>query len=381
MSRIQWKLVTVFAVFLLFHSFIVVSADEPAAEGDDVEVSRLVKIDDNWMEAEVFIVEPGKTIEMRVDSPAAAAPAVVSHLVPDPEKTQTYGLSTSNEYRWTVPFGKAIQLDGERLEWTAPAGPGHYKIDCRLNIRRSLSYKEGDASEKHRELKPLIANTTFHILVPHEFDPEGPGIIEGYPIGVYPRETGPNVKAVVASHRDRYKPPKWFVAVTSETAELRVSEHFRLREFVPDAPKGETVYFPYNPQLTEALEAIRAELVTSGVRTPRIRILRGYVSPHEAERLRRQGISMLTWNRYQYGDAVLVIVDKEFDDKMDDLNGSGSVDDADVRIVATVIRRVQDRLKMPGWIGVYSKRPDNTLPETPMVGFDLRGWRVETYGD
>ena len=169
------------------------------------------------------------------------------------------------------------------------------------------------------------------------------------------------------------------MAVTPETRDLHVSEHFRLRDFVPGAQEDTTIYFPYNADLCRALEALIADLGESGIATPRLAILRGFLSPYDAERLRRQGIRLLRWNRYQYGDAALLIVDCNSDGKMDDLDGDGLVDMRDAEALGRLVNGVQKRLGLPGWIGIYAGPPDKTLPDTPMVGFDVRGWWVETY--
>jgi hypothetical protein len=353
------------------------TSDAPPANADN-PVTRLVKLDGEWREAEVYVVQPGRKAELRVDCPSPSTTAMISELAPKPGETRTFGLTITRQHRWTVPFGIAVQLDENRLEWLAPAESGHYRILAAVDLRSNVSVRQGPGLEKTRPLEPVEAQTTFHFLVPAKFDPEGSGAINGYPIGVYPREDEPGVKAAVASHRDKYKPPEWFVPVTAETADLRVSQHFRLREFIPNVSLDKTVYFPFNYDLVRMLQAIRAGLIEAEIKAPIIRIVRGYLSPYEADRLRRQGVSVLKWNRYQYGDAVLFIVDGNLDDKMDDVTGDGEVDVRDAKAVANVVRKVQDELDMPGWLGVFARRADQTLPETPMVGFDLRGWSVET---
>jgi hypothetical protein len=386
---------TVIAATLVALSFCILggSAAAPAAESKAkrspalaaseaaAPLVRQALIEDAWREAEVFIVLPGKTVAMRVVRPEASATVTVGDLAAAASKAAapTFSSSRSTDYRWRVPFGKVQRFGENQIEWLAPTRPGHYPIECEIESQGKLSYAAGDAEGRSRELPAVRASTTFHFLVPYEFDAEGQGVIEGSPIGVYPNENAKEVKAVIADHRDRYRAPRWFVAVTSATRELFVSDHFRLREFVPSAPKDATTFFPYNANLCRALEAVVADLKTSETAEPHLRILRGFVSPYEAERLRRAGARLLTWNRYQYGDGVLVVANDNASEKMGDLNRDGKVDVRDAEKLARVINGVQKRLGLPGWSGVYAERPDKTLPETPMVGFDVRGWWTESY--
>jgi hypothetical protein len=343
---------------------------------------RQVRIEDTWREAEVFVVLPGNTVEMRVVRADAPVAADVSDLAPAGGKGSplSFSSSRSSDCRWKVSFGRVQHLGENQIEWVAPKTPGHYAIECEIESQGKLSYAAGEGGPTSRDLPAFRAATTFHFLVPYEFDAEGHGVIEGYPIGVYPNENAKDVKAVIADHRDRYRPPHWFVSVTSATRELFVSEHFRLREFVLNAPKDATCYFPYNANLCRALEAVLDDLKSPELPTPHVRILRGFISPYDAERLRRSGAKLITWNRYQYGDGVLVVANDTGGEKMGDLNGDGKVDVRDAETLARIVAGVQKRLRLPGWSGVYPERPDTTLPETPMVGFDVRGWWGESYG-
>jgi len=335
-----------------------------------------------WQGPEAYAVLPEKTIELRAVCPEGADVGDLDELVPPAKKgsVRTFLLSRSTDYRWKIPMGTIEQLGDNRVAWVAPQKPGHYEIGCEIESHGTVRVTAEGSGEKSRELPVFHTATTFHVLVPHEFDPEGRGVIEGSPIGVYPNEKGKDVKAVIADHRDRYQPPRWFVAVTPDLRGLRVSDHFRLGDFVPDAPNDATVYFPYNADLCRVLEAVLAELKTADMAEPHLRILRGFVSPYEAERQRRAGARLLTWNRYQYGDAVLIVANRDGGAKMGDLNGDDKVDVRDAEALSQIVTRVQKRLGLPGWIGVYAEPPDKTLPDTPMVGFDLRGYWAESYG-
>lgn len=356
------------------------SAGAPTEAGP--AIIRKVLVEQTWREAEVFVVLPKTAVEMSPVWTETPTLAKLDELAPSAAQggERTFSSSRSTQCRWKVPLGNVKSLGENRLGWEAPTAPRHYRIVCEIESQGAVSCTAGDAEPKSREWPTVRASTTFHFLVPYEFDPEGPGVIQGYPIGAYPNENAKEVKAIIAAHRDRYRPPRWFVAITSATRELHVSEHVRLCDFVPHAAKEATVYFPYNANLCRTLEAINADLGSLASPPPHLRILRGFVSPYDAERLRRLGARLITFNRYQYGDGVLVVANSDGGEKMGDLNRDGKVDARDAETLANIINRAQKRIGLPGWVGVYGEQPDKTLPETPMVGFDVRGWWAESFG-
>ena len=356
---------------------------EPAASKspETDKLTRQVLFEDEWREGEVFIILPGKPLQLLVSNPDALATTDLGELSPPAGKgtVRTFSSSESTDCRWKVAYGKVQSVGDNQIVWHAPTAPGHYPVLCEIESRTRLSVASGSDTPKSRDLPVFRASTTFHFLIPYEFQPEGSGVLNGYPVGVYPNENAGDVKSVIAQHRDRYRPPRWFVPLTSATRELYVSPHFRLREFMPQAPKDATVYFPYNSNLNRILETIVEDLTTSATPEPHLRILRGFIPPYEAEQMRRGGVRLITFSRHQYGDGVVVVANNDGSDKMGDLNGDGKVDVRDAETLARVIQSAQKRLGLPGWIGVYAERPDNLLPETPMVGFDVRGWSAESY--
>jgi hypothetical protein len=338
---------------------------------------------EQWREAEVFVVEPGQTVQLGVAMPEDFAAAEIDELSPNAMRPgeRVFNVSVANDYRWSVPSGIPVRLNQNRLEWVAPAIGGDYAIGCEVSARGVVAHKTGANSQESQSVKPLTAGVLFHFLVPYRLESATSAVIQGCPIGTYPDVTAKNVRASVAGHREQYRPPEYFVPVTSATAKLRVSEHFRLGDFVTVAPTDSPAFFPFNPKLVAALEGVYSALEAAGFARARIRVLRAFISPHQAREFAKRGIKLLPWNRYQYGDGVIIIVDNDNDGKLDDLNGDGALDRRDALALARIVAGVQKKRDLRGWVGLYTKDPGATLPDTPMVGFDVRGWQIEEITD
>jgi hypothetical protein len=75
-----------------------------------------------------------------------------------------------------------------------------------------------------------------------------------------------------------------------------------------------------------------------------------------------------------YGDAIDFYIDNDRDGRMDDLNGDGRVDLADLRIVVQAAERVERRFpELVGGIGVY---PPRRGAHSGFIHIDARGTRA-----
>lgn len=167
----------------------------------------------------------------------------------------------------------------------------------------------------------------------------------------------------------RYANPAGFFVVTPDLRGQSVSPHFTIGEFAmrdgARGPAGET-YVVLQPELLEKLELTLAELAASGVRARDFRILSGFRAPHYNSGVEGAAPS----SRHQYGDAADLIVDDDGDGRMDDLNGDGRVDRADIYLVADAFERVERHARgLVGGLGLY----DATGPSGPFLHVDVRG--------
>lgn len=205
---------------------------------------------------------------------------------------------------------------------------------------------------------------TFVNLVP--FAEKKKGMLGTYRMGSWPAE-----QRSVAS--DRYRNPAGFIRVTPENQDTRISEHFRLRDFLTkDQASIWPKYLVLQEGLIDKLELVIGALNKRGINVTRMSVMSGFRTPQYNERGVGAG-GRAQNSRHQYGDAADVFVDNDANGHMDDLNGDGRVTIADARFLARVVDRVeQDHPALTGGVGIYSANSAHG----PFVHVDVRGVRA-----
>jgi hypothetical protein len=211
----------------------------------------------------------------------------------------------------------------------------------------------------------LVPNLTVLSMVP--LSEKRGGRIGQYLIGSWPNETGGTPRS------EAYRPPRGMVRVTPENLDLPVSRHFLLRHFVT---KGQENVWPkyvlISPRLLDKLELTIDELNRSGVPVQRVGVISGFRTPsYNAGGGDTSGRGALS--RHMYGDAMDWFVDNNGDGRMDDLNGDGSVDADDGRVIIQAGERVEAQYPdLVGGLGLYSP----TGAHAGFVHTDTRGYRA-----
>lgn len=216
-------------------------------------------------------------------------------------------------------------------------------------------------------LKP-VSDLQVITLVP--FSEKRNGRVGLYFIGNWPAERGGAVRA-------NYAPPPGFIEVTPANADTRVSEHFRLRDFLThDQPNVWPKYLVLNPRLVDKLELVLADLAARGIPSEGIHIMSGFRTPrYNAGGGDRRGRAALS--RHMYGDASDVWIDNDHDGRMDDLNRDGRVDIADARVIQDAVDRVERaHPELVGGCGTYPA----TSSHGPFTHIDTRGYRARWIG-
>lgn len=192
------------------------------------------------------------------------------------------------------------------------------------------------------------------------------GRIGTYNIGNWPYEQGGAPKEV-------YRPPAGLIQVTPENRDLWLSEHIQLKDFIT---KGQENVWPkyvaVQPRVLDKVELVIQELQSMGHPVTNIFAVSGFRTPsYNAGGGVTTGRGKLS--RHMYGDAMDIAVDNDNNGIMDDLNGDGSINLADARVIGAAVDRVE--AKYPNLVGGMHYYPP-TGGHQGMVHIDTRGFRA-----
>ena len=219
---------------------------------------------------------------------------------------------------------------------------------------------------------PVAANgtkTPFTFIVLRPFGEKRGDSLQGYRLGRWPSERWMMGK--------KYWNPDGFIEVTPENAQLRLSDHFTLEEFLTHDQRDVWPRFVVLQEpLVDKLELVLADLAAHGVPTDRVRVLSGFRAPYYNDRIVAEGAARAS--RHQYGDAADIYIDADGDGRMDDLNHDGKLDLRDTQVILQSVERVERAYPaLVGGLGLYHAMGTHG----PFAHIDVRGttarWRRE----
>ncbi len=197
------------------------------------------------------------------------------------------------------------------------------------------------------------------------------GRLDNYYIGSWPRRT------TTKGGRVAYNPPNGFVEVTPENENTRLSEHFRIRDFLThDQPNVWPKYVVVNMKLVDKLELVLSDLEAHGVNTSGVHVMSGFRTPqynHSGGDPRGRA----SLSRHMYGDAADIYIDNTGSGAMSDLNHDGRVDIGDARVILASVNRVEQKHpSLVGGCGIYV----GNAAHGPFVHIDTRGYPARWTG-
>lgn len=171
------------------------------------------------------------------------------------------------------------------------------------------------------------------------------GLLNGYVIGDNPL---PHSRP---EYHHLYQRPTHFIEVTAENRSNPVSAHFRLEQFLCKQVSGYPKYLVLQPSLLELLERLMTHLRGQGYTISTLGVISGYRTPWYNKKIGNTPNS-----RHVYGDAMDFFIDQDGDGRMDDLDGDGSVTNADVDFLYELVdefRRLPENADLVGGVGRY----------------------------
>jgi hypothetical protein len=213
------------------------------------------------------------------------------------------------------------------------------------------------------ELHATSDGEPFALLALRDFTVKTGAYVGGYRMGFWPAE----LRRIRSS---AYRNPSGFVEVTQSNADTRLSEHFRLRDFLThDQADVWPKYLVLREALVDKLELVLEDLERSGHRTNHVVVLSGFRTPAYNLAL-GDASGRARESRHQYGDAADIIIDSDGDGRMDDLDLDGRSDVGDVRVVERAVERVERvHPELVGGLGLYQAMG----PSGPFAHIDVRG--------
>jgi len=256
----------------------------------------------------------------------------------------------------TIPSGAVATFSsGAAAESTstlaAPNRPGIW----------NLALKIGNA------IKPL---GDFSVITLRPASEEKGGRLGLYFIGNWPaaRKGRPGVT---------YAPPTGFIEVTQQNQNTQLSEHFKLKDFLPhDQQNVWPKYIVLDMKLVDKDELVLQDLQEHGINPAGVRVMSGFRTPqYNAGGGDPRGRAALS--RHMYGDANDIYIDNDGDGQMDDLNHDGRVNIADAKVIQDAVNRVERaHPSLIGGCGIYS----GTSAHGPFTHIDTRGYPARWIG-
>ena len=216
-------------------------------------------------------------------------------------------------------------------------------------------------------IKPLAG---FSVITLRSASEEKGGRLGLYYIGNWPaaKQVRPGVV---------YRPPSGFIEVTPENQNTQLSEHFRLKDFLPHDQAGVwPKYIVIDMKLIDKDELVLTDLQQHGIDISGVRVMSGFRTPqYNAGGGDPRGRAALS--RHMYGDANDIFIDSDGNGVMDDLNHDGRVNIADARVIQDAVTRVERaHPSLVGGCGIYS----GTSAHGPFTHIDTRGYPARWIG-
>ncbi len=298
-------------------SVVAVAAAVAADESPAGERFRARSLTYQYDEGAIFAM-PGEKIPLSVSAPVTRLHSI---------DARQGGLTATGPNRWT---------------WEAPAKPGLYEIKVK------------------NPAGSTIADFSAFVMVPATAVQKG--VLNNFQIGFYP-DTPLKGNPI-------YIPPKGFIEVTRDNEDAKVSENFRIKQFLTKQAGGYPKYVVIDERLVFLLEAIGRHLESHGWDADDIFVMSGYRTPFYNKQLDDTKYSL-----HQWGRAADIFLDKDENGVMDDFNKDKVLSKDDAVALASVLESLAISAELSGFIGgigIYG----STSAHGPFVHVDTRPWKA-----
>jgi hypothetical protein len=290
---------------------------------------------------------------IRADFAVFRAPSRIMSLFalpgePLPFDLATYaGTARSRLAEYEVDSELPVSLDPESgFVLTAPETVGIYPV----------VFQGPTSSATHRP-KPYRIN----LVVMRPASEVMKGLLNGYPVGVFPGDQ--------AGERWRFERPRGFVEITEENSDALLSDHFTLGDVDCKLEAPYPHYAAIKTSLLVKLEGLCYKLLERGLPGDHIMVMSSFRTPEYNRSIGNQ----TTFSRHIAGDAADIFVDRDGDERMDDLNGDGRINRRDSRFLLAIVNAMDHSTEYGPLVGGASAYRAND-DHGPFVHVDTRGY-------
>jgi hypothetical protein len=237
-----------------------------------------------------------------------------------------------------------------------PAG-----FDVRVRHNGVVVYSDGGEHAGYATVRAGNRDLTLTLVNVVPYERMHDGKLDGYRVGEYNAEPLRGLET--------YERPKGFIRLSAKNGALRVSDHYRMKDFQCKLD-GTTKFLILRPEALVKLEILQHELETRhGLKFDRFTVMSGYRTPYYNARIGNE----TSYSRHLYGDAMDIYIDQDRNGHMDDVNRDGRVDAGDARFILRVAEEIDNSPKW-GWLkggaGVYHANSAHG----PYLHVDARGY-------
>lgn len=238
--------------------------------------------------------------------------------------------------------GGVLKQDKGIWLWTAPDTPGRHELIFERNGEEIL----------------------LNVFVLTPFANGKQDRLNGYRVGAYTKTLFRGLSS--------YAEPQGFIDLAHGPADLKVSPHFTLGQFIcKQQPGHDPTYLLIRAATLVKLETLLEAANDKGWEGDSFHVMSGFRTPFYNASIGNRTTS----SRHLYGGAADIWLDGDGDGRMDDLNNDGRVNKEDARELA----RLAESLAVkggPNWpaggVGIYGAN----AAHGPFVHIDSRGYRA-----
>lgn len=288
----------------------------------------------------------------------ASTGALQAQVVVNPDVAALAKLATVDSSSLRAVVGMLAGKSGKLLaRFTAP--PHSMQISLNLAYTSKIL-------PQIQEISGASHVGSFSMITMRSFRDKIAGSIGAYRVGFWPEERG-------RLRSDAYENPEGFIEVTPENQDTRISEHFRLKDFLThDQDAVWPKYMVLREPLIDKLELVIQDLEDHGIPARNVQVLSGFRTPQYNLALGDES-GRARDSRHQFGDAADIYIDSNHDGRMDDLNRDGHVNFKDTRVILAAVERVESRYPdLVGGVGLYHSNGGHG----PFAHIDVRGSRA-----